>query len=132
MSLGLKHKNKQMKIDVLNKHIESHSEMKLLRVKIDNHLNFSWHIGEVCRNVSRKMRLRNMLTTSAKLKIFMSFIVPQITYCQTVWHFCRASDSRKMEQVQERALRAVYCDTRSSYNELLRKAKLTTLGCHRL
>ena len=30
------------------------------------------------------------------------------------------------------ALRAVYCDTRSSYDELLRKAKLTTLGCRRL
>ena len=29
------------------------------------------------------------------------------------------------------ALRAVYCDTRSSYDELLRKAKLTTLGCRR-
>ena len=27
--------------------------------------------------------------------------------------------------------RAVYCDTRSSYDELLRKAKLTTLGCCR-
>ena len=30
------------------------------------------------------------------------------------------------------ALRAVYCDTRSSYDELLRKAKLTILGCRRL
>ena len=78
------------------------------------------------------MRLRNMLTLSAKLKIFISFIMPQITYCHTVWHFCRASDSRKMKRVQERALRAVYCDTRSSYDELLRKAKLTTLGCRRL
>ena len=123
MSLGLKHQNKQMKIDVMNNDIESHSEMKLLGVKIDKHLSVSRHIGEVCRNASRKMRLRNMLTTSAKLKIFMSFIVPQITY----W----ASDSRKMEQVQERALRGVYCDTRSSYDELLRKAKLTTLGCRR-
>ena len=37
-----------------------------------------------------------------------------------------------MEQVQEQALRAVYCDTRSSYNEFLRKAKLATLGCRRL
>ena len=36
-----------------------------------------------------------------------------------------------MERVQERALRAVYCDTRSSYDKLLRKAKLTTLGCRR-
>ena len=111
MSLGSKHKNKQMKIDVMNNDIESHSEMKLLGVTIDEHLNFSRHIGEVCKNASRKvgvlMRLRNMLTTSAKLKIFISFIMPQITYCHTVWHFCRASDSREMERVQERALRAV-------------------------
>ena len=82
------------------------------------------------------MRLRNMLTTSqvtsAKLKIFISLKMPQITYCHTVCHFCRASDSRKMERVQERALRAVYCDRRSSYDELLRKAKLTALGCRRL
>ena len=136
MSLRSKHKNKQMKIDVMSNDIESHSEMKLLGVTIDEHLNFSRHIGEVCKNASRKvgvlMRLRNMLTTSAKLKIFISIIMPQITYCHTVWHFFRASDStigRKMERVQERALRAVYCDTRSSYDELLRKAKLATLGC---
>ena len=91
--------------------IESHSEMKLLGVTIDEHLNFSRHIGEVCKNTSRKvgvlMRLRNMLTLSAKLKIFISFIIPQITYSHTVWHFCRASESRKMKRVQERALRAV-------------------------
>ena len=58
--------------------------------------------------------------------------MPQSTCCHTVWHFCRASDSRKMERVQERALRTVYCDTRSSYDELLGKGKLTTLGCRRL
>ena len=45
MSLGLKHKNKQMKMDVMNNDIESHSDMKLLRMKIDKHLNFSRHIG---------------------------------------------------------------------------------------
>ena len=82
MSLGSKHKSKQMKIDVMNNDIESHSEMKLLGVTIDEHLNFSMHIGEVCKNASRKvgvlMRLRNMLTTSAKLKIFISLIMPQI------------------------------------------------------
>ena len=37
-----------------------------------------------------------------------------------------------MERLQERALRAVYCDARSSYEELLRKAKLPTLLCRRL
>ena len=37
-----------------------------------------------------------------------------------------------MERVQERALRAVYCDTKSSYEELLRKANIPTLVCRRL
>ena len=54
MSLGSKHKNKQMKIDVVNNDIESHSEMELLGVTIDEHLNFSRHIGEVCKNASRE------------------------------------------------------------------------------
>ena len=87
MSLGSKHKNNQMKTDVMNNDtetVESYSEMKLMRVTFDEHLNFSRHIGEVCKNASRKvsvlMRLRNMLThwltTSAKLKIFNSFIIP--------------------------------------------------------
>ena len=120
----------------MNNDIVSKSQMKLLGVILDEHLSFSQHIREVCKNVSWKigvlMRLRNMLTTSAKLKIFMSFIMPQITYCHTVWHFCRASDSRKMGRVQERALRAAYCDTRSSNEELLRKANLPTLVCRRL
>jgi len=85
MSLGSKYKNEQMKIDVLNNVIDSHSEMKLVGVTFDEYLNFSRHIGEVCKIASKKvgvlMRLRNMLTTSAKLKIFISFIMPQITYC---------------------------------------------------
>ena len=78
----MKHKNKQMKIDVMNNDIENQSQLKLLGKTIDEHLNFSKHIGEVCKNASRKvgvlMRLRNMLTTSAKLKIFISFILPQL------------------------------------------------------
>ena len=75
--------------------------MKLLGVTIDESLNFSRHIGEIGKNASRKvgvlMSLRNMLTTSAKLDIFISFIMPQVAYCHTGWHFCRASDNRKME-----------------------------------
>ena len=56
-----------MKIDVMKNDTENHSQMNLLGVTIDEHLNFSKHIGEVCKNASRKvgvlMRLRNMLTT---------------------------------------------------------------------
>ena len=58
--------------------------------------------------------------------------VPHLTYCQTVWHFCRSSDARKLERIQERALRAVYCDNNSTYEELLKRAKLPTLHTRRL
>ena len=59
-------------------------------------------------------------------------VIPHLTYCQTVWHFCRSSDARKLERIQERTLRAVYCDSKSTYEELLYRAKLPTLCTRRL
>ena len=54
------------------------------------------------------------------------------TYCHTVWYFCKASDTRKLERVQERALRAVYNNKTAAYDELLSKAKLPSLVNRRL
>ena len=55
-----------------------------------------------------------------------------ITYCHLVWHFCKASDTRKLERLQERGLRAVFKDNNSSYEQLLEKADLPTLLNSRL
>ena len=49
-----------------------------------------------------------------------------------MWYFCTASDSRKLERLQERALRLVYNTTTESYDTLLKRAKLTTLQNRRL
>ena len=57
---------------------------------------------------------------------------PNLTYCQIVWHFCKASDARKLERVQERALRAVYNDRNATYEELLEKGRLSSLENRRL
>ena len=43
------------------------------------------------------------------------------------WHFCHASDRRKSERIQERLLRAVFCDKMSSYHRLLDIADPCTL-----
>ena len=51
-------------------------------------------------------------------------------YCNLVWHFCTAC--RKLERLQERALRLVYNTTTESYDTLLKRAKLTTLQNRRL
>ena len=78
------------------------------------------------------MRLRNVLPTGTRLQLFKAAILPYLTYCHLVWHFCRASNSRKLERVQERALRAFYCDRSSSYEKLLNMANLRTLRNRRL
>ena len=49
-----------------------------------------------------------------------------------MWHFCKASDARKLERVQERALCAVYNDRNATYVELLDKGRLSSLENRRL
>ena len=49
-----------------------------------------------------------------------------------MWHFSTASDSRKLERLQERALKLVYNTTTESYDTLQKRAKLTTLQTRRL
>ena len=100
------------------------------------HLKFTNHLDELSKGISRKigalMRPKNLIPTLAKLRIYKSFVLRQLTHCQTVWHFCRTSDSRKIERLQERALRSVYCDKSSAYHELLVRAKLPSLLNRRL
>ena len=70
--------------------------------------------------------------THAKLQLYKAAILPHLTYCSTIWHFCRASDKRKVERLQERAL-GVVCNNESvSCDELLRLAELPSFVNRRL
>ena len=97
--------------------------LKLLGVSMDRQLRFHDHISIIYKKSSQRvgflMELRNLLPTGTNLHLFKAAILPYVTFCHLVWHFCRASDSRKLERVQERALRAIYCDRSSSYEKLL-------------
>ena len=105
--------------------------MKLLGVTLDKDLNFSEHVSSICKTTSKRiavlMRLRKLIPTTAKLQIYKAAIMPYFNYCSLVWHFCKGSDKNKLEQINERGLRAVFCDWGSSYAELLTKANMTTL-----
>ena len=78
------------------------------------------------------MRLRNLIPCNAKLSLYKYSILPHLTYCHLVWHFCNASDRRKLVRFQEPALRAVYKTRSASYQELLDRATLPTLYNRRL
>ena len=74
------------------------------------------------------MRLRNLIPTETKLNLFKAVILPHLTYCHLVWHFCRASDTRRVERVYRSVDCALYLKTSS----LVPTAKLATLYNRRL
>ena len=89
------------------------------------------HINSVPKKASQRigvlMRLKNLIPTAAKLQLYKAAILPHLTYCHLTWHFCRQSDRRKLERIQERGRRAIFNDKQSGYEELLVKANLPSL-----
>ena len=55
-----------------------------------------------------------------------------MTYCSTIWHFCKCTDTCKLKHIQEHTLRAIYRDWYISYKQLLKWANLPTLRNRRL
>ena len=139
MLLGKKNKTEDsssINVKIDEQIIKSSPDLKLLGVTLDDELSFSSHISDICKKASKKVgvlvRLRNMIPREAKLQLYKSAILPNLTYCHLVWYFCKASDARKLERVQERALRAVFNDRNATYEELLKKGKLSSLENRRL
>ena len=128
--------SQELNIEVDSCKIKITEKLILLGVEIDDQLYFDEHISTACKKASMRvgilMRLRKLIPVNAKLKIYKAAILPYLTYCGLVWHFCKSSDCRKLERVNERGLRAVFCDWNSTYEDLLLRAQLTSLYNRRL
>ena len=65
----------------------------VLRIQIDNKLNFENHIKSLCNKVSQKLgalqRISNMLDTQKKNLLFNSIIKSQFSYCPLVGCFAQ-------------------------------------------
>ena len=76
--------------------------LKLLGVTTDCGLNFDVHIRKkASQRIGVITRLRNLVPTETKLNLYKAAILLHLTYCHLVGHFCRASDTRRLEKVQE-------------------------------
>ena len=98
MLLGRESKNEDspsINVKIDEQVIKSSPDLKLLGVTLDDELSFSTHISDICKMASKKVgvlvRLRNMIPREAKLQLYKSAILPNLTYCHIVWHFCKAS-----------------------------------------
>ena len=128
--------NQRRKITIHGTHIDSQDTVKLLGVKLDQHLTFDEHIKDICLKAGRKLsvlsRMSNVLDMDAKLQLTNAFIMSQFEYCACIWHFCSRSNSRKIEKIQQRALRHIYNDYTSTYAVLRDKATIPLMYVKRL
>ena len=136
LAVGKKTYEKRPTINIQNFELTCEDSVKLLGIEIDYQLNFDTHISTICRKASQQLniikRLGPYLNRLNKLTIFHTFILSNFNFCPLAWHFCTEKNSKKIEKVQERALRFVYEDYNSSYDNLLKKAKVPSLQIRRM
>ena len=136
LAVGKKTYEKRPTINIQNFELTCEDSVKLLGIEIDYQLNFDTHISTICRKASQQLniikRLGPYLNRLNKLTIFHTFILSNFNFCPLAWHFCTEKKSKKIEKVQERALRFVYEDYNSSYDNLLKKAKVPSLQIRRM
>ena len=99
--------------------------MKLLGVTLDYRLDFDPHISILCKKAATQLnvlkRLKVFIGFKEKQILVQSFVYSNLN-CTLVWYFSSSKSLQKIEQLQERALRFLYTDYTSSYNDLLLKS----------
>ena len=103
--------------------IASNSWVKLLGVKIDSNLNFTEHVSTICKKASQKLHALarvSMYMKKNKLRVLCkSFIESQFGYCTMIWMFHNRTLNNKINRLHERALRLVYKNENSTFEDLL-------------
>ena len=90
------------------------------------------HVASVCRKLGGQVnalnRLKKILPCKVKELLYRAFVLPRFYYyCSQVWHHCGSRNTKRIEKVNERALRYVYKDKTSVYHELLQRIGLGTM-----
>ena len=101
------------------------SHEKLLGLVIDKKLNFNKHLETICKKTSAKVtalaRMVKIIPFEKKRLLMKAFIESQFSYCPLIWMFCSRKMNNKINYIHERALRLVYDDYTSTFNDLLKK-----------
>ena len=118
-------KASETQLIVKNVPIASSCCEKLLGIKIDHKLSFEPHVESLCKKASQKLNALARLTSSLKFKqrklLLNAFITAQFSYAPAVWMFHSRKLNNRINHIHERALRLVYKDYTSSFDELLLK-----------
>ena len=124
-------KHEHLWVNVRESLIWESKQEKILGVTIDRNLKFEEHVKNILALASRKLtalaRMSHILNFSKLRLLIKSFVESQFAYCPLVWMFCSRTMNNKINKLQERALRILYKDAVSSFEELLGKDNSVTI-----
>ena len=135
LAVGKKTHAKNPTFQIQGTDIPCSDEVKLLGVTIDYLLNYDTHISNLCKKTARQInvlkRIGRYLPIGCRKVIYQSFIQSNFNFCPLIWHFCSARNTKKIEQLNFRALKLVYQDFSSTYDDLLNRDKSVSLHLQR-
>ena len=104
--------------------IETHL-VKLLGIQMESEVTFNNYLETVCKRASQKLnalsRLCLFIPLHKRKMSIQAFFNSQFSYCPLVWMFNSRHINTKINNLHFRALRLVYLDEKSSFEELLNK-----------
>ena len=129
--LVARHKFEHAWVSVGPDKIWKYHSVKLLGVSIANELKFDKYVLNIIKKVDSKLsalsRLTKFMTLQKKGTLYRAFCESQFKYCFLTWTFHVRKTYYKINRLQESALRLIYNDHISSFEELLSKEGTFTI-----
>ena len=117
------HKGSSDFINIDGQKIFNSENEKVLGIYFDNKLNFEHHIGKLCKKASQKLhalgRVSSFMSCHQKKTIMNAFINSQFGYCPLIWMCHSRLANKQINKIHERALRIVFNDNDSNFEDLL-------------
>ena len=124
-------KNEHLFINVGPYKIWESNAVKILGVTVDPSLKFDIHSDTILNIAGKKLsilaRMTNILNFGKMRLLIKSFFESQFAYCPLIWMLYSRSRNNKVNKLHERALRILYKDDISTFEQLLKKDGSVTM-----
>ena len=118
-------------LKIKNETITNSSNEKGLGMLFNNKFYFDEHVTSLCRKASQKLnalaRVAQYMNLAQRRLIMNAFIFSQFGYCPLVWMFHSRKLNNRINNIHERALRIVYRDYESTFQQLLKQNKSVSI-----
>ena len=125
------HKDHPVSVNIGESTIKQNKQVELLGVVIDEDLNFKDHFNTKIQKANSKLAVIqiniNYLSFYQKKIVLSSFVHSHFSYAPLVWMFHSREINNKINRVHKKALRILYNDEDSTFEQLLAKDKAYTV-----